>query len=131
MENIELAIELCKNCFFAARNVGKSGTRRSYCTISPRNFPDENSNAYPRPGSAKNSANLSVRTKPTGALSYQTQKRLESIATMCRKEKKTVIVVTHNSALKEMADKVIYLKNGRAEQIEKNDSVKDIEEIEW
>lgn len=56
---------------------------------------------------------------------------MKVLQTMCRKEKKTVIVVTHNSALKEMADKVIYLKNGRAEQIEKNDSVKDIEEIEW
>lgn len=70
--------------------------------------------------------------EPTGALDYQTGKSvLKVLQTMCRKEKKTVIVVTHNSALKEMADKVIYLKNGRAEQIEKNNSVKDIEEIEW
>ena len=50
---------------------------------------------------------------------------------MCRENKKTVIVVTHNSALKDIADRVIYIKNGVAERVEQNDSPKKPEEIEW
>jgi len=49
----------------------------------------------------------------------------------CKEEKKTVIVVTHNAAIKDMADKVIYIKNGRAERIELNSSPKPVSEIEW
>ena len=50
---------------------------------------------------------------------------------MCKQEKKTVIVVTHNAALKDMADKVIYIKNGIISSVEKNDNPKPIAEIEW
>ena len=50
---------------------------------------------------------------------------------MCKEEHKTIIIVTHNAALKDMADKVIQIKNGKVEKIEKNEKPKDIEEIEW
>ena len=45
--------------------------------------------------------------------------------------KKYIVGVTHNSAIKDMADKVIYVKNGKAVGEERNDSPKDIAEIEW
>ena len=50
---------------------------------------------------------------------------------MCKSEHKTVIIVTHNAALKDMADKVIYIKNGKAERSEVNANPKPISEIEW
>ena len=131
LENIELAIELCKNAFSPQEMLEKVGLGDRM-----HNFPAQLSGGEQQRVSiaralAKNPQIL-LCDEPTGALDYQTGKSvLKVLQTMCRKEKKTVIVVTHNSALKEMPDKVIYLKNGRAEQIEKNDSVKDIEEIEW
>ena len=44
---------------------------------------------------------------------------------------KLVVVVTHNQALKDMADKVVFIKNGRVEKIQTNAAPKPIEEIEW
>ena len=70
--------------------------------------------------------------EPTGALDYATGKMvLKLLRDMCAKNGKTVVVVTHNSAIKDMADKVIYVKNGKAVGQEINDSPKDIAEIEW
>ena len=56
---------------------------------------------------------------------------LKLLRDMCKEEKKTVIIVTHNSALKDMADRVVYIKNGKAEKIELNPSPKAVEDIEW
>ena len=50
---------------------------------------------------------------------------------MCREENKTVIIVTHNAALKDMADKVVYVKNGKAERVGINVEPKPVSEIEW
>ncbi len=67
-----------------------------------------------------------------GALDYKTGKQiLKLLQDTCRKEKMTVIIITHNTAIAPMADKVIYFKNGEAEQIEVNDNPRPINEIEW
>lgn len=70
--------------------------------------------------------------EPTGALDYATGKMiLQLLHDMCRRNNKTVVVVTHNSALKDMADKVIYVKNGRAVREETVANPKSVAEIEW
>ena len=70
--------------------------------------------------------------EPTGALDYKTGKQiLQLLQDTCRKEKMTVIIITHNSALTPMADRVIHFKNGTAFDIQKNDNPTPIEEIEW
>ena len=70
--------------------------------------------------------------EPTGALDYETGKKiLQLLQDMCREENKTVIIVTHNAALKDMADKVVYVKNGKAERVEINVEPKPVSEIEW
>ena len=70
--------------------------------------------------------------EPTGALDYATGKKiLKLLHDVSREKKRLVIIVTHNSALKEMADKVIYIKSGMIERIETNSNPKPIEEIEW
>ena len=70
--------------------------------------------------------------EPTGALDYATGKTiLQLLYDTCKMRGKTVIIVTHNSALKDMADKVIHIKNGKATKIERIENPKNIAEIEW
>ena len=67
-----------------------------------------------------------------GALDYNTGKQiLKLLQDTCRKEKMTVIIITHNSAIAPMADKIIRFKNGTASCIEINENPKKIEDIEW
>ena len=131
LENVELAVELCKNAFKPKEILEKVG-------LSDRmnNFPSQLSGGEQQRVSiaravAKNPKIL-LCDEPTGALDYLTGKSiLKLLHNMCKKEKKTIIIVTHNVALKDMADKVIKIKNGKVEKIEINPNPKNIEEIEW
>ena len=70
--------------------------------------------------------------EPTGALDYNTGKQiLKLLQDTCRKEKMTVIIITHNTAITPMADKVIHFKNGTAEKVEINENPISIDNIEW
>ena len=70
--------------------------------------------------------------EPTGALDYATGKLiLRLLHDVCKNSGKLITVVTHNQALRDMADKVIHIKNGQIAGIEINASPKPIEEIEW
>lgn len=70
--------------------------------------------------------------EPTGALDYKTGKQiLKLLQDTCRKEKMTVIIITHNTAITPMADKVIHFKNGTAEKVEINENPISIDNIEW
>ena len=70
--------------------------------------------------------------EPTGALDYQTGKSiLRLLAQLCTEKHMTVVIITHNSTLAAMADRVIRIKNGRVVSNEVNPNPKSIEEIEW
>ena len=70
--------------------------------------------------------------EPTGALDYQTGKAiLQLLQDTGRKNNMTVIIITHNSALTGMADRVIRVKNGTVSSVEINEKPQDIAEIEW
>lgn len=70
--------------------------------------------------------------EPTGALDYVTGKLiLKLLHDVSKEQKKPVIIVTHNAALKDMADKVIHIRSGRIESIDINPSPMPIERIEW
>jgi len=56
---------------------------------------------------------------------------LKLLQDMARKEKMTVVIITHNTAIAPMADKVIHFKNGKAEKIDNNENPISIDEIEW
>ena len=69
--------------------------------------------------------------EPTGALDSETGKKvLELLVNICRKENKTLIIVTHNTAIAQCADTVIHMKNSKIENIEKNINVKSVGEVE-
>lgn len=131
IENIELAVELCPDARRPEDVMERVGLRERM-----NNFPAQLSGGEQQRVSiaravAKN-PRLLLCDEPTGALDYETGKRiLQLLQDMCREENKTVIIVTHNAALKDMADKVIYIKNGKADRVEINAEPKPVAEIEW
>ena len=131
LENIELATELCKDALNPKDVLEKVGLADRM-----NNFPAQLSGGEQQRVSiaraiAKNPKIL-LCDEPTGALDYETGKKiLRILHNMCKEENKTVIVVTHNAAIKEMADRVIHIKNGLIFKTEINANPKDIEEIEW
>lgn len=70
--------------------------------------------------------------EPTGALDYQTGKSiLRLLAQLCTEKHMTVVIITHNSTLAAMANRVIRIKNGRIVSNELNTDPKSVEDIEW
>lgn len=131
IENIELAVELCPDALQPKDVLQRVGLGNRM-----HNFPAQLSGGEQQRVSiaravAKN-PRLLLCDEPTGALDYETGKKiLQLLQDMCREENKTVIIVTHNAALKDMADKVVYIKNGKAERVEINAEPKPVSEIEW
>lgn len=131
LENVELAVELCKDAFSPSELLQKVGLSER-----ARNFPSQLSGGEQQRVSiaraiAKN-PKLLLCDEPTGALDYNTGKAvLQLLFDMSRTEQKTVIIVTHNAALKDMADQVIHIKNGAVANVEFNPDPKNISEIEW
>ena len=130
-ENVELATQICKNALEPEEVIEKVGLKDR-----KNNFPSQLSGGEQQRiaiarAIAKN-PKLLLCDEPTGALDYKTGKQiLKLLQDMARKENMTVIIITHNTALAPMADKVIHFKNGTAEKIEINEKVIPIEQIEW
>ena len=131
LENVELASQICQNPVGAEevlREVGL-GSRLD-------NFPSQLSGGEQQRVSiaralAKN-PKLLLCDEPTGALDYITGKSiLKLLQDTCREKKMTVIVITHNSALTPMADKIIQIKNGKVDKILLNQNPTPVELIEW
>ena len=131
IENVELATQICKDSLNPETIMKKVGLKDRV-----RNFPSQLSGGEQQRVAiaraiAKN-PKLLLCDEPTGALDYKTGKQiLELLQNTCRKENMTVIIITHNSAIAPMVDKVIHFKNGKAENIIINENPTPIEEIEW
>ncbi len=131
LENVELAVQLCKDHLNPSEILDKVGLKDR-----KNNFPSQLSGGEQQRVAiaraiAKN-PKLLLCDEPTGALDYKTGKQiLKLLEETCRKENMTIIIVTHNSAIVEMADKVIKFKNGKVEEIIINEKPKNVEEIEW
>ena len=131
LENVELAVEICKYALKPKKVLESVGLKDRL-----HNFPAQLSGGEQQRVSIARAVAKNPRVllcdEPTGALDYQTGKKiLKVLYDVSKKEKKLVIVVTHNQALKDMADKVIHIKNGTVEKIEINEHPLPIEEIEW
>ncbi len=131
LENVELAMQICKNPLNAQTVLRDVGLEKRM-----KNFPAQLSGGEQQRVSiaralAKN-PKLLLCDEPTGALDYQTGKAiLKLLQDMCRERGMTVIVITHNSAIAPMADRVIKIKNGRVSSMQLNDHPVSVETIEW
>lgn len=131
LENVELAAQVCKNSLDAAKTLEKVGLGERM-----GNFPSQLSGGEQQRVSiaralAKN-PKLLLCDEPTGALDYNTGKQiLQLLQDTCRKDNITVILITHNSALAPMADRLIRFKSGKVVEITENPNPTPIAEIEW
>ncbi len=131
LENVELASEICKEPLDAALTLQEVelGDRMG-------NFPAQLSGGEQQRVSiaralAKN-PKLLLCDEPTGALDYQTGKAvLRLLQNTCRNTGRTVIVITHNTAITAMADRIIRVKSGAVLSNERNLQPVPVEEIEW
>ena len=131
LENVELATEICKDALDPKSTLDGVGLSDKLANFPAQLSGGEQQRVSIARAIAKN-PKLLLCDEPTGALDYKTGKLiLRLLHDVCKKSGKLVIVVTHNQALKDMADKVVFIKNGEIEKIERNLSPKAIEEIEW
>lgn len=130
LENVELASEICKDSLDAAETLCRVGLEKRM-----QNFPAQLSGGEQQRVSiaralAKN-PKIILCDEPTGALDYNTGKSvLKLLQDTCRSTGKTVIIITHNSALTQIADRVIRVKNGQATSVETNSEPTPVERIE-
>ena len=131
LENVELALQICRDHLDAEEILKEVGLGERM-----GNFPSQLSGGEQQRVSiaralAKN-PKLLLCDEPTGALDYKTGKAiLKLLQDTCREKGMTVIVITHNSALAPMADRIIKIKNGRVSSMRLNEHPIPVEEIEW
>lgn len=130
-ENVELASEIVKDALDPKKTLIEVGLGNRI-----NNFPSQLSGGEQQRVSiaravAKNPKIL-LCDEPTGALDYKTGKNiLKILKEYCKNEKKTVIVITHNSSIAQTADKVIEIYDAKVKSVFVNQIPKNIDEIEW
>ena len=131
LENVELALQICKEPLDAEEVLKMVGLEDRM-----NNFPAQLSGGEQQRVSiaralAKN-PKLLLCDEPTGALDYNTGKAiLKLLQDTCREQGMTVILITHNSAIAPMADRVIHIKNGKVSKVIENENPVPVETIEW
>lgn len=131
IENVELALQICKNPLNAQEVLKEVGLEERMTNFPATLSGGEQQRVAIARALAKN-PKLLLCDEPTGALDYMTGKSiLKLLQDTCRIKGKTVIVITHNSALTTMADRVIHFKNGKVSHMVTNENPMPVEEIEW
>jgi putative ABC transport system ATP-binding protein len=131
LENVELSAQICTDSLDAAETLRKVGLGERI-----GNFPAQLSGGEQQRVSIARALakkpKLLLCDEPTGALDYVTGKQiLQLLQDTCRREGITVIIITHNSAIVPMADKVIRFKSGKVVDMTVNANPVNIAEIEW
>ncbi len=130
-ENVELASELLDDALPAVEALDKVGLEDRASSFPGQLSGGEQQRVSIARAIAKN-AKLLLCDEPTGALDYRTGKAiLKLLFDTAHKEKKTVIVVSHNSAIAPMADCVIHIRSGNIQSIARNANPTPVKDIEW
>ena len=130
-ENVTLVKEIAENPLSATKMLEEVGLKEHY-----KKFPSELSGGEQQRVSiaralAKNPKIL-LCDEPTGALDSETGVMvLKLLLKMAREYNKTIVIVTHNSNIAEIADKIIRVRSGKIQSIEMNDNPKNVDEVEW
>ena len=131
LENVELAAQICDDPLDAATVIAEVGLAQRADNFPGQLSGGEQQRVAIARALAKN-PKLLLCDEPTGALDYVTGKQiLKLLQDTCRNKGVTVIVITHNSAITPMADRVIRIKNGTVSEMTCNPSPTPVEQIEW
>lgn len=130
-ENVDLALQICTDPMDSRYVLKMVGLENRMSNFPSQLSGGEQQRVAIARALAKN-PKLLLCDEPTGALDYNTGKQvLQILQDTCRKTGTTVIVITHNSALTAMADRIITVKSGRIEKEYLNPDRVDIADIEW
>ena len=130
-ENVELATQICSDALNVDEILDNVGLKNRKDNFPSQLSGGEQQRVAIARATAKN-PKLLLCDEPTGALDYKTGKQiLKLLQDTCKHKKMTVVIITHNTAIAPMADKVIHFKNGTAENIEINENPTSIDKIEW
>ncbi|MBM6815697.1 ABC transporter ATP-binding protein [Olsenella uli] len=131
LENVELAAQICPDSLDAAQTLEKVGLAERLDNFPAQLSGGEQQRVSIARAIAKN-PKLLLCDEPTGALDYVTGKQiLQLLQDTCRRDGITVIIVTHNAALADMADRLIRFKSGRVTDMTVNPDPRPIAQIEW
>ena len=131
IENVELASQICKDPLDARDVMERVGLAERMNNFPAQLSGGEQQRVAIARAIAKN-PKLLLCDEPTGALDYKTGKTiLKLLREMADQYHMTVVVITHNSAIAPMADRIIHLKSGKVEKMEINDHLIPLDEIEW
>lgn len=131
LENVELALQICKDPLDARTVLEEVGLGKRLDNFPAQLSGGEQQRVSIARALAKN-PKLLLCDEPTGALDYNTGKAiLKLLQDTCRKKGMTVILITHNSAIAPMADRVIKMRNGKAASVTVNPNPIPVETIEW
>ena len=131
LENVELAAQICRDPLPARDVLVHVGLADRLDNFPAQLSGGEQQRVAIARALAKN-PKLLLCDEPTGALDYVTGKQiLKLLQDTCRQQGMTVVVITHNTAIAPMADKVIHVKNGRVDRIDRIERPTPVEEIEW
>ena len=131
LENVELATQISKNPLDVRMVLERVGLNKRLDNFPAQLSGGEQQRVAIARALAKN-PKLLLCDEPTGALDYETGKSiLKLLQEACKKSGMTVVIITHNSALTAMADRVVKIKNGTVASVKLNDNVVSVEEIEW
>ena len=131
LENVELAAQICPDSLDAAETLSKVGLGARMGNFPAQLSGVEQQRVAIARALAKN-PKLLLCDEPTGALDYQTGKQiLQLLQDTCRHDGITVVIITHNSALAPMADRLIRFKSGKVTEMSINPAPTPIARIEW
>lgn len=131
LENVELAAQICKAPLDAALVLENVGLKERMSNFPAQLSGGEQQRVAIARALAKN-PKLLLCDEPTGALDYNTGKSiLKLLQDTCKNTGKTVIVITHNQAITQMADRIIKVKSGKVSEVRMNENKISVEEISW
>lgn len=130
-ENVEIATEMTKGSLPPEEALAAVGLSERMDHFPAQLSGGEQQRVSIARAISKNT-DLILCDEPTGALDYETSKEiLALLQKLAHEQGKTIIIVTHNSAIAEMADHLLRVRNGQIVLDEHNDSPKDVSQIEW
>ena len=131
VENVEIASQISRDPLDSMAVMEKVGLADRAANFSAQLSGEEQQRVTIARALAKN-PKLLLCDEPTGALDYETGKAiLKLLQDTCRESGMTVVIITHNSALTAMADRVVKIKNGTVASVSTNENPESIENIEW